>query len=489
MEASRNTFDETRDGVAWWRRQGAAARLAVAFGSAAVLTMLLSAGLRSITLLLTGAAGLIVTAAALWWALAHRGIVRALAVLLAVAVPIAVLARYAVLDLLWVVLLTIGLWSLAILTGRAALRWDARPAGPAEHPVPPPSRPFLIMNPRSGDGKVGKFRLAEKARALGADVVVLDPAHPRDVADLARAALADGADLLGVAGGDGTQALVAGVAARSGTPFMVISAGTRNHFAMDLGLDREDPSTCLDALTDGVELHVDLGFVGGRVFVNNASFGAYAAVVQSPHYRADKVRTTMELLPELLTHHTGPRLTVTVTVTVGSVTIDAPQAVLVSNNPYQGGDLAGLGRRERLDTGELGVLGVTVDNAAQAAGLLRGRHGTGLLALTAAKVAVDADVPEIPVGVDGEALLLPTPVDCRIEPGALRVRVPRHRRPAPVSKPRLDWHRLVQLAFTWNGRRHKAVESGEVVQSGQVAQSGEAVESGEAAKKGRSDHG
>ena len=109
--------------------------------------------------------------------------------------------------------------------------------------------------------------------------------------------MADGADLLGVAGGDGTQALVAAVAAEHDVPLLVISAGTRNHFALDLGLDREDPSRCLDALQDGVELRVDLGFIAGRPFVNNASFGAYAVIVQSPAYRDDKARTTLDQLP------------------------------------------------------------------------------------------------------------------------------------------------------------------------------------------------
>src|SRR5205085_41064 len=106
-----------------------------------------------------------------------------------------------------------------------------------------------------------------------------------------------GADLLGVAGGDGTQALVAGIAAEHGIPFMVITAGTRNHFALDLGLDRDDPAACLDALRESVELRVDMGMIGGQVFVNNASFGAYAEVVETPAYRGDKVGTTLHVLP------------------------------------------------------------------------------------------------------------------------------------------------------------------------------------------------
>ncbi|MGW7577682.1 diacylglycerol/lipid kinase family protein [Streptomyces sp. NPDC054765] len=418
------------------------ARLSLVAGTVAVLVLLLFAGLRSIVLVGVGAAGLAVTAIGVWWVLSHRGVVRALALVLVVAAPLAVLVLYVAAGLLWVVLVSLGLWALAVSAGRAALAGETGRAGPREAPAEPPARPFLIMNPRSGGGKVGKFELVRKAEALGAEVVVLDPSHPQDVAGLARRAADDGADLLGVAGGDGTQALVAGVAAERGIPFLVISAGTRNHFALDLGLDREDPSTCLEALTDGAELRVDLGYVGDRVFVNNASFGAYAAVVQSPAYRDDKARTILDMLPDLLTRHSGPRLTVR----AGTTALDGPQAVLVSNNPYRMGDPAGLGRRQRLDSGLLGVLGVHVDNAAQAAWMLRGRRGPGLTSFTAPEVVIDADASVVQAGVDGEALTLPTPVRCRIAAGALRVRVPRHRPGVPHSAPTMNWRRVRRLA-------------------------------------------
>ena len=137
---------------------------------------------------------------------------------------------------------------MAVVAGRAALRGDPAPERMREHDAPPPRRPYLIMNPRSGGGKVTRFGLKDKAEALGAEVVLLEGPGPVDVGALARQAVAEGADLLGVAGGDGTQALVAGIAAEHDVPLLVISAGTRNHFALDLGLDREDPSRCLDAL-------------------------------------------------------------------------------------------------------------------------------------------------------------------------------------------------------------------------------------------------
>jgi diacylglycerol kinase family enzyme len=236
------------------------------------------------------------------------------------------------------------------------------------------------------------------------------------------------------------------VAAEHGLPFVVISAGTRNHFALDLGLDREDPSACLGALTDGVELLVDLGMINDRVFVNNASFGAYAEVVESPAYRDDKLNTTLNLLPDLLQGHRGARLVVR----VDDVEIDAPQALLVANNPYGTGDVAGLGRRARLDRGTLGVIGVMMSSARQAVDLLRGRRSTEVTVLTTKKIEITADVPEIPVGVDGESLSVPVPVICTIRRRALRVWVPRDRPGIPEPKPAMNWARLRQLAF---GRR------------------------------------
>jgi diacylglycerol kinase family enzyme len=312
------------------------------------------------------------------------------------------------------------------------------------------------MNPRSGGGKVGKFRLDERAIALGAEVALLDGPEHVDVAELAARAVANEADLLGVAGGDGTQALVAGVAAEHDLPFLVVSAGTRNHFAMDLGLNREHPDADLEALSDGVEVRLDLGVIGGRTFVNNASFGAYAEVVQSPAYRDDKAGTTLQMLPDLLSGHQGPQLVVRID---GEVTIEGPKALLVSNNPYELGDPAGLGRRVRLDTGELGVVAVTVDSAAQAAGLIRGRQAGGLRTFVAREVVIESDAHEISVGIDGEAVMMPTPVRCTIRPGALRVRVPKDRPGVPGAKQPIDMSLL----------RHQALSLAHFARSGDGA--------------------
>ena len=102
-----------------------------------------------------------------------------------------------------------------------------------------PRHPVLLCNPWSGGGKVEQFDLVSLAHDLGVETVMLD--RGLDLEQLARDAVARGADCLGMAGGDGSQALVASIAVEHALPFVCVSAGTRNHFALDLGLNRDDP--------------------------------------------------------------------------------------------------------------------------------------------------------------------------------------------------------------------------------------------------------
>ena len=124
-------------------------------------------------------------------------------------------------------------------------------------PADAPRRPVLFVNPRSGAGRVARTHVVERAHEREIEVIVIGSGQ--DLARLVEEAVASGADALGMAGGDGSLAVVAAVARAHELPFVCVPAGTRNHFALDLGLDREDPSRCLDALEDGVELRVDLG--------------------------------------------------------------------------------------------------------------------------------------------------------------------------------------------------------------------------------------
>ena len=165
-------------------------------------------------------------------------------------------------------------------------------------PVDPPRRPVLFVNPRSGGGKAARADLAERARERGVEAVILDPGQ--DLAALARDAAAGGADVLGVAGSDGSLAVAAAVAAAHGIAFACVPAGTRNHFALDVGVNRHDLTGALDAFTDGVERQIDVAEVNGRMFLNNVSLGVYGQAVRRPAYRDAKVRTLLATAEEVL---------------------------------------------------------------------------------------------------------------------------------------------------------------------------------------------
>ena len=157
---------------------------------------------------------------------------------------------------------------------------------------------MLLVNPRSGGGKAARAGVAERARAKGIEVVIFTSGQ--DLAALAHGAVASGADALGVAGGDGSLAIVAAAAAANRIPFVCVPAGTRNHFALDVGVDRRDVIGALDAFTDGAERQIDIAEVNGRTFLNNVSLGIYGDTVRSPAYRDAKVRTLLETAAEVM---------------------------------------------------------------------------------------------------------------------------------------------------------------------------------------------
>ena len=164
--------------------------------------------------------------------------------------------------------------------------------------APAPRRPVLFYNPISGGGKAERFALADEARKRGIEPIELKRGDDLEV--LVRGAVERGADGLAMAGGDGSQADRRRGRRREGLPYACIPAGTRNHFALDLGVDRDDVVGALEAFVDGGERRVDLGEVNGRVFVNNVSLGLYAEAVQSAGYRNAKIRTLLDTVPDML---------------------------------------------------------------------------------------------------------------------------------------------------------------------------------------------
>jgi diacylglycerol kinase family enzyme len=306
--------------------------------------------------------------------------------------------------------------------------------------VPPPASPklfqvrpgqrratergVLIVNPRSGGGKAESAGVVARAEALGVRTVVLEEGD--DLLAVARRA-ADGADALGMAGGDGSLGCVAGVAIEHDLPFVCVPAGTRNHFALDLGLDRDDPCQALSAFVTGEERRLDHATVNDRVFLNNVALGVYAAVVEQPAYRDAKVETTLSLLPKLVSEG-GPWFDLRFDVPDHGH-LESTSLLMVSNNAY---DLrAAFGRRGALDGGELGILTVDPQHLGDVvqmtvlAATRRPELASALWAWSAPEFEVASGEATLSAGVDGETVQLDTPLRFACVAGGLRVLVPR----------------------------------------------------------------
>ena len=368
-------------------------------------------------------------ALAAWYGLTRVGGRRAIAVLIALAAltglvlvgfakegggPVSLLVR--VVPLL-----------LAVALSRFALGRNVRMLKRSETPgtpVPPATHGVLIMNLKSGGGKAERFHLEEECRDRGIEPVVLRPGD--DLLDLARRAVDRGADVIGMAGGDGSQALVASIAAERGVPMVVVPAGTRNHLALDLGLDRDDVVGALDAFGDARARPMDLAEVNGHIFVNNVSLGLYAAIVRSPEYRDAKVDTTLATLPTVLAPDTEPF----------DLRFAGPKGephqgahvIQISNNPY-GSTVATLGSRPRLDTGRLGVVALEIRGDKEAAAFLAALatghpdRFEGLRSWATPTFEVSSG-SSIDVGLDGETLEMDPPLTFSMRAGALSIRLP-----------------------------------------------------------------
>jgi diacylglycerol kinase family enzyme len=234
---------------------------------------------------------------------------------------------------------------------------------------------WLLVNPRSGGGGAVD-ELCRAAAARGIEARILRAGE--DAAALARDA---DAEVLGAAGGDGTLAAVAAEAVARELPFVPVPLGTRNHFARDIGLDRSDPVAALDAF-EGVQRRVDVGRVNGRLFLNNVSIVAYAVLVHHGWRRAlDALRLRHRFVIDGEVVHT--------------------RVLLVGNNAY-----SLTGARERLDEGLL--------YAYRPGGVIR----------SAPRFRIAVRRPQLRAAIDGEPVVLSTPVELVSEPAALVVLVP-----------------------------------------------------------------
>jgi len=436
MEAARTPSAGARPAGGRGSRWAAVLALILPFASAALIVAALAQepGIAALAVALV-----LLAVAAMWFALTSRGARRAmggfLAALASAGLVVVLASHWRGTLALAAALALLALFGLSARYALGRSRATARDLGHGVGPVRRSARCVLIINPRSGGGKARRFDLATQARVRGIEPIVLRPGD--DLRQLAQNAIARGAEVVGMAGGDGSQALVATVASEHDVAHVCVPAGTRNHFALDLGLDRDDVVGALDAYGEGLERRIDLARVNDRVFVNNASLGAYAIVVQSEAYRDAKLQTWTNMLPDLIGPGAAP-IDLRFTAGDGRSFSDAP-LVLVSNNPYQLTHMSGAGTRERIDTGTLGIVAARIHSATDVSKLValelvgQAARFAGIVSWAAPEFDVRSDAP-VAVGLDGEALMMEAPLHFASLPGALRVRVPPDAGVAPAAR-------------------------------------------------------
>lgn len=281
------------------------------------------------------------------------------------------------------------------------------------------SKGVVFVNRRSGGGSAD----ADEVGACFPDDRVVECDGPELAGEVADIVAVAGEDVrfVGVAGGDGSIRCAASVLVGTGVPLLAVPAGTRNHFARELGIE-----TVADAARAAVAGHtrrIDVGDVNGERFVNNSSIGFYAALVRDRRRHERRLpRAAADAAAAWAQARHGHRFTVT-------VDDDRYRAWLafVGNGCY-GDRIADLAVRRALDEGTLDIRVLRADaplaRTRAVAALLLGRLGRSPLLVPRLAPEVVLDLPgrtTVDVALDGEVVRLTPPLRYAVLPGALTV--------------------------------------------------------------------
>jgi diacylglycerol kinase family enzyme len=311
---------------------------------------------------------------------------------------------------------------------------------PSRTTTPKPKSPRLAILLNAGAGEAnhaGVERLGAELASIfkrlevEAELTFCSGAELKPLAEAALAAAKAGKfDAVVVGGGDGSIRTVASVLADSGVPLGVLPLGTLNHFAKDLGMPM-DLEAAAAVLAAGFVRSIDLAEVNGESFVNNSSIGIYPYIVVDRERRQqrDKLAKWMAMVPaflRMMRHF--PRRRLSISTAYWTRPYRTP-CLFIGNNEY-GMEFFTLGRRERLDRGELSVH------------VVKQRHPLGFFwmicrmcfghvsrerdveSFKLREFEVQSKTSRLPVALDGEVEVLRPPLHYRSRPGALRVIAP-----------------------------------------------------------------
>lgn len=290
-------------------------------------------------------------------------------------------------------------------------------------------RACIILNPASGRGDHRADALREAA-ARHSEVEIREIPSPKKLRATVEQALADGCDPIIAAGGDGTIGALAAALAGTGVTLGILPMGTFNYFARSLDLP-EDPAEALEIALNGASRQVPIGDVNGRIFLNNASLGAYASVlsVRETIYRnwgRSRLAAYWSVIVAMTTIYHSLKMTITVDGTRHR--LKSPMA-FVAISAYQLAEFD-LDGAEAVREGKLALF------VARDVGRLKllwralriffrgARSGTDYMLLTGEEITIETKRNKRLIAHDGEKERMPGPYRFRLRQGALTVRVP-----------------------------------------------------------------
>jgi diacylglycerol kinase family enzyme len=292
-----------------------------------------------------------------------------------------------------------------------------------------PSQSFkVIINTRSGFSDKEEFRkkLDQIFAGAGVKAEISLATDGDEIARSAKQAVQENWTVIVAGGGDGTVNCVASAVIGTEKILGVLPLGTLNHFARDLGLPL-DLEEAARTLISGRVIEVDAGEVNGHLFLNNSTLGLYPTIV---HERQKQQRLGSGKWPAFVwaavaVFRKYPFLDVQMVAKGKNYSLRTPFVFVGSNKYVMEG--FNIGRRERLDKGQLSVY---VTNRTNRWGLVRLawramfrrlREEKDFLALVTDELRIKTAHKSLRVAFDGEVARLAGPFHFRIRPRILRV--------------------------------------------------------------------
>ncbi|WP_375690895.1 diacylglycerol/lipid kinase family protein [Pseudooceanicola sp. LIPI14-2-Ac024] len=291
---------------------------------------------------------------------------------------------------------------------------------------------FVVINPGSGRkaGQLSLEEMEERLRALPRDTRLEHVKDGTDIGALARTALDEGYGTIVAAGGDGTICAVASELAGEDVTMGVIPMGTFNFFARGLGIP-EDVEGAIRVLEDGTPTPVNLGEVNGRIFLNNASLGAYPAILDQregiyKRWGRSRVAAYWSVLTALLSFKKPLRMQITVDGTRhrrrSALAFVAMSAYQLDTYQLDGADAVRDGRFALYvapDTGRFGLILQAIRLAGR-----RMKPGRDVELITGEDILIETNRKRRLLARDGEKETIEDPFHFKVRHDALRILAP-----------------------------------------------------------------